>query len=628
MKTSPAEHSVERPTSGEGQLPDDACAALRALAKSATNRDNFYRGALRALARQFDAPYATVHIDTAAGTLEDYVCHGDSVDTRWKPLCDGLLLDTRYRELPVARLYQSHDLDQTFAVMAAPVAEDAAGVVGSVAVVVACADRTVAESQLGQLNALAALAGTLASSVNAAVVRSPRQPQDQTGIVKAGEHQTMYEFAFALVNGLKSKFGCEQVILGLVHGRRVKIVCISGLDDLYPRSPGVRLIQQAMEECLDAGQPVAYQHDVEASQQTCSTGHLLHKRWHLQAGNAAVASLPLRIDGTCRAVLSLRNRPNRPFERPELAKIEEMVAPLISGLLLAGRADRNLFRHGLDSARAEAAKWLGHGGWGRRVALAATMLLAAWLVLGTTQFIVTVPCQVVPEQVRQIAAPFQGTIRAANARAGDEVAAGQVLVQLDTCELELDRERLLAELQIARLDLSRALTAKDQAAAAQVAARTEVIHSQLGVVRFRIDRSTLRAPCAGVVLSGDVTRRVGEVVPLGAPLLQFAATGNWTLELHVPEFAAVYLETGQNGQFTTSARPDEAQACRLTRVEMAAAVVDGKNVFVAEADVDKNPLWIRVGMTGVARVRVGRRPVWWVGLHRTIDSLRLQWWKL
>ncbi len=96
----------------------------------------------------------------------------------------------------------------------------------------------------------------------------------------------------------------------------------------------------------------------------------------------------------------------------------------------------------------------------------------------------------------------------------------------------------------------------------------------------------------------------------------------------MPEFAAVYLETGQNGQFTTSARPDEAQACRLTRVEMAAAVVDGKNVFVAEADVDKNPLWIRVGMTGVARVRVGRRPVWWVGLHRTIDSLRLQWWKL
>ena len=55
-------------------------------------------------------------------------------------------------------------------------------------------------------------------------------------------------------------------------------------------------------------------------------------------------------------------------------------------------------------------------------------------------------------------------------------------------------------------------------------------------------------------------------------------------------------------EFTTEARPDEVQACRLARVESTAHVVDGRNAVVAEARVDANPDWIRVGMTGYARI--------------------------
>jgi hypothetical protein len=100
------------------------------------------------------------------------------------------------------------------------------------------------------------------------------------------------------------------------------------------------------------------------------------------------------------------------------------------------------------------------------------------------------------------------------------------------------------------------------------------------------------------------------------------------IELHAPEFAALHLQPGQFGHFTTSAQPDRPSRCRIKRVELASEIVYGQNVFVAEAEVETSAAWLRGGMTGVARIDAGRRPVWWVVLHRLLDSIRLQLWKL
>ena len=43
-----------------------------------------------------------------------------------------------------------------------------------------------------------------------------------------------------------------------------------------------------------------------------------------------------------------------------------------------------------------------------------------------------VPCEVIPKNVRQIAAPFEATVSAAHVEPGDFVSAGQLMVELDT----------------------------------------------------------------------------------------------------------------------------------------------------------------------------------------------------
>jgi hypothetical protein len=86
------------------------------------------------------------------------------------------------------------------------------------------------------------------------------------------------------------------------------------------------------------------------------------------------------------------------------------------------------------------------------------------------------------------------------------------------------------------------------------------------------------------------------------------------------------VAAGQAGLFAGFARPNQQVAFHVDRVLESAQVVDGRNVILAEADVEPQAEWLRPGMEGVARVQIGSRRIWWVALHRAMDYLRLNFW--
>jgi multidrug resistance efflux pump len=643
MTTEPASPD-DKTTAGNtaGSVPGHVVGALRDALAQSRARSDFYRRALRVLAGHFDAQYAAMHLEDSAQSIEDEVIHGatagddvacnDGATTNnparhWKPHCDALLLDSRYHHLATARLYDTPVPGSIVAVMAVPITEDNAETIGSLAVVTACSGKSDAAARLAELESYVQLMVSQAAAIRPAREPSAASPA-HASLAKAAAYQDLNSLAFALANGLKSRFGCEQVSVGLVRGPHVQLLCVSGLDDLYPRSPGFRWIRQAMEECVDAGRPVCCQRESDVENETIDTGHLLHLRWHHQTSGASVACIPLMHDGRVAAVVAVRRRREHHFQHEELQSIASLAGPLVPGLLLLEKAGRSLVRHAADTSHEIWNVWTQPGAWGRKAALATVVATALWMVFGKMELIVTVPCEVVPREITQIAAPLEGMICNAYVEPGDRVSAGQVLVELDVRELNLERNRLLAEQRVTQLEMSEALEARDRAAAAQAHSRMDIAQANLELVLHRLAHAAIRAPANGIILKGEPRKRVGEVVPLGEPLLDFAPQGNWSVEVHAPEFSAVYLQTGQTGQFTTTARPDQPQNCKLSRIELASEVVEGRNVFVAQADMDGSPDWLRGGMTGVARIQAGRRPVWWVALHRLIDSFRLLLWKL
>jgi multidrug efflux pump subunit AcrA (membrane-fusion protein) len=436
----------------------------------------------------------------------------------------------------------------------------------------------------------------------------------------------MEELAFAITNDLCNKLGCEQVALGMVAGSRVNVVSISGMDTVRHQSPGVVSLRSAMEEGLDAGEPIVFQRAGGWTSDEAVTGHRLHKQWHAAVQGDAVASIPLRTGEQVTAILSLRKRAGEPFTASQIEDIRARVEAFIPALILTRRASRGLLRHTRDSVFAGAETLIRPGRSGAKLGAAAAVVFALWFSFGSTDYDLTIPCVVKPTHIRHVTAPFDGVLLSASVIEGDYVKRGEVLGCLDRRELDQERAQLLAELAVLERTHDRAMADDSPAEARLALANQQLIQAKLDVVNQRIENATLKAPIDGVIVFGDLRKQIGSVVTRGDPFYEVAPLDSWTLELEVPESASADLRAGLGGFFASYARPEETRRLTVRRVLPEAQIREGRNVYVAEAEVSAPADWLRPGLEGVAKIDLGRRRVWWVVLHRAVDYLRMKLW--
>ncbi len=605
----------------------DICATLNGLAEECSSRATFYRAALTAVAEYYGSPYVAVQITQSASMLDERV-HGQIEDSAiWKSAVDEVLLESQVDDKQIARLYTVEGTSLQVVALAVPICDQTGLPIGSMSVIVRCDDSSFAPMYLGEFAALASVVSNAAKKFDTNTTRTTQDDSSlKRAVVKASDFQSLHELAFAVTNSLKNKFGCDQVTLGLVEDGKIRVMSISGLDNVYPRSPGVKKIRQAMEECLDHGDVICCQTDDTWAEQSIVSNHCLHRAWHAETGNAPVASLPLLIDDMCVAVLSIIRDKSSPFSTEELTQVFETVTPFAPAMMLVAKADRGLLRHATDSARKGAAWLLAPRSYQRKAIGAAILAGIAYFCLATTEYQVTTSSQIAPTEVRIFAAPFEGTISDSHVEVGDAVEPGDLLYEMDTTDLQLQRDKLESDLEVLRLRVNQALTAGDAKSAALSGSEMRVNLAQLAIIRHNLAEAQVHAASKGIIVSGELSQRIGEVVPMGTPLIEFVPKGDWSVELLVPENSVPDLKVGLVGQFACNARPGEILHCKIVRIRPSSEPRDGRNVFIANATVEGNPEWMRAGMKGVARMDVGKRRLWWVTLHRVIDYVHLAFW--
>lgn len=611
----------------EEQAPLDVCAVLNELSESCRSKSKFYREALRAVAEHYVSPYAAIRITQSARTLDERVTLPSDDPVAWESAAEEVLLRSQADNIPIARLYGIKGTSLQAAALAVPICEQHHSPIGAMSLIARCEDAAFMKVCLSELTALVSLISTLARMFESKA--QPDQENDNAlkrSIVKATDFESLHELAFAITNSLKNKFACDQVTLGQVRNGSIRILSISGMDNLYPKSPGVKHIHQAMEECLDCGNVICCQDEDKWSEDSVATNHRLHRRWQDAVSNAPVASVPLMIGNECVAVLSMSRTKNLPFSEAELTQIRETATPFAPAMVLVGKADRGLYAHTVDTIKKGVAWFLAPRTYRRKVILLAIMASIAYFCFATIGYEITVPSQISPSEIRYLASPFRGTIEACHVEVGDDVVQGQLLYEMDTTDLQLQRDKLESDLAVLRLKANQALVSENAKLAALCGAEMRVVQAQLAITLHNLREAKVHAPANGTVVSGELSKRIGEVVPMGAPLLEFVPEGDWSVELLVPETMATKLEVGFEGRFACNARPGQPLKCKIVRIRPSSQPVDGKNVFIAEATVEDNPVWMRSGMEGVAQIDAGRRRVWWVGLHRIIDYVRLNLW--
>ncbi len=608
---------------------------ILAAARRATSVHAFLAEALACIAHSFGSPFAALYVRGGSEVIEEETHSGSTDPGFWRPAVQQYLTDSLADKAARAQVLSASDAGLKITLLSAPLFNTALGISGAVVVVV----RGGSDEARTHLQALEALVELTASAIEMA-----RAPAAETASAAAAPNQALAraalvsspeELAFAITNNLRAKLGCELIALGLVAARKIRILSIAGQDEVKPRNPGVAQLRAAMEECLDLGKPIVCQQDGAWEQEALTSGFRLHQQWQHLAGGASVVSIPLNAGERCVAVLSMRRRAEEPFKSEQLEEVRALVEPFAPALLLVRDASRTLPRHIADTARGSVAALVQPGHRGRKLLCALAAAAALWFCVGTLDYRLTVAATLTPAQQRHVAAPFDGTLLTSSVLAGDVVHAGDVLCEFDRRELELERDRLRSQLAVLEREHMRALATEQPVEAQLVGANQRLTRVQLAITEQRIEQAVLRAPFDGVVISGDLRKQIGAVMRQGEPLFEIAPLDNWTLEMDIPESVAGDLIAGLEGdgggrsfagRFAGSARPEAPQPFELTRVRPRAEVKDGRNVFIAEADMVPEVDWMRPGMEGIAKVDLGPRPVWWVALHGILDRLRMSYW--
>ena len=95
--------------------------------------------------------------------------------------------------------------------------------------------------------------------------------------------------------------------------------------------------------------------------------------------------------------------------------------------------------------------------------VAAALVLGLFILLVPGTYRVTAPASLEGSVQRAIVAPFDGFILHAHARAGENVAVGQVIAELDSKELLLEQQRYSAERDEYNRQYRQALSDRDMA---------------------------------------------------------------------------------------------------------------------------------------------------------------------
>jgi multidrug resistance efflux pump len=429
--------------------------------------------------------------------------------------------------------------------------------------------------------------------------------------------------ATAFATELATRLGCERASVGLVSRGQVRLEALSHSARFAKRSNLARAIEAAMEEALDQQQELVWPEPARAEPRIVRQ----HAELAREAGAGAICSVPFARAEQAGGVVTLERGADRPFAAAEVELLRAAAALVGPILVVARRDDRFVGWKLLDAARDGLKALLGPRHSAAKLAAVLGVALLLFLALAKGEFRVTGDMRLEARELRAAVAPFDGYVALAPARAGDRVEAGALLAKLDDRELALERASFASELEQSTKQMRLALSERNAADVAVLAARIDQARAQLELAEDRLARARLVAPFDGIVVTGDLSQRLGAPVRRGDVLFEVAPLEAYRVVLEADERDVEELAPGQRGTVAFAAFPEESFGFEVETVTPVSNAKEGSNSFRVEGRLDETPAKLRPGMQGAAKVDAGRRRLLWIWTHDAIDRLRLLVWK-
>lgn len=439
------------------------------------------------------------------------------------------------------------------------------------------------------------------------------------------EQKDFNHSCMALVNELSNQFCCDRVSLGFKKRKQMYVRAMSHSSQMDKRMNRVCLIAEAMDETADQDATIHHPHD---------QNYLLITQAHtrLKASNDgnSILSLPLKSGaGDVFAVLTLEYGTDRTcFDTEDIVFFEVMAALLGPVLYDMEKNNSHIWNKVADSWCRQWSKLIGEEYLLRKFVLASLLGASVFFYSAVDEYKVSAEAVIEGEVRRVIAAPFDGYIKEAFARVGDELKKGELLVSLDDQDLRLERLKWLAKKTEFNQRYQQAQAEHDLGESKLAQAQIKQAEAELELVNERVRRTNIFAPFNGLIVDGDLSQSLGSVVQKGDVLFEVTPLHSYRVTLKVDEAAVTVIKNHQQGMLYLTSMPGQTFSFDVSRITPVSIAENGINYFKVEGSLSSQNEMLRPGMEGVGKVNIGERKLFWIWTHEMFDWLRLQLWSM
>lgn len=220
---------------------------------------------------------------------------------------------------------------------------------------------------------------------------------------------------------------------------------------------------------------------------------------------------------------------------------------------------------------------------------------------------IEVTASLAAQQSATLAAARSGTVTAIRFHSGEQVAAGQILIQLangpETAQLALDKARLdQAVRDNARAQKLIAINGASQSALEQTAALAAEAKAQISLDEANLAQLQITAPFAGT--TGIRNIDAGDYLQAGQPVLTLTAYGPLRVLFSVPQTEEGNLALGDPFTLTTPAT-NAALSASGSVVALSPQIDPATNARDIEGRITSNTPGLLPGMFGVVDIATG-----------------------